>query len=263
MEDSILDKVSALLAKAEASEFPEEADAFVSKAQSLATVHAIDLAVARQHRAKKLRREEPMVKRVYIGKGGTKGLHYFADLLMQIGFPNDLRFTIAHNSTFINLFGFPSDIEVVEAMYASLSAQMVAAANEAIKRGDHKLPENRYLSDTTGQWRSDARVFKGSFYEGFTHAVSRRLWAARNDAVQGQEVKSSLNGELVLKRKSDEVKEFYNERNTAKGSWKGGSNQYTSIGGEIAGNIAGRKAKLTEPKGIAGSKGSIAASKKS
>ena len=45
VEPRILDKVRALLAKAESTEFPEEAEAYTAKAQELMARHRIDRAV--------------------------------------------------------------------------------------------------------------------------------------------------------------------------------------------------------------------------
>ena len=43
-----MDRIDALLAKAESTDSTHEADALVAKAQQLATLHAVDLATARQ-----------------------------------------------------------------------------------------------------------------------------------------------------------------------------------------------------------------------
>ena len=64
MRGRMLDKVSKLLAKAENAGTPEEADAFMAKAMELATINNIDLAIARQHQAKKELAEEPEERRL-------------------------------------------------------------------------------------------------------------------------------------------------------------------------------------------------------
>ena len=46
--DRILDKVRALLAKAESTQYAEEAAAYTAKAQELIATHAIDIAVGRE-----------------------------------------------------------------------------------------------------------------------------------------------------------------------------------------------------------------------
>ncbi|MSW43807.1 MAG: DUF2786 domain-containing protein, partial [Actinobacteria bacterium] len=63
-----IDRIAALLAKAERTDNAEEADAYLMKAQSLATAASIDLAMARSRTAKKEQREQPEMRTIVIGE---------------------------------------------------------------------------------------------------------------------------------------------------------------------------------------------------
>jgi hypothetical protein len=265
-----LDRIAKLVAQAENASTPEEAEAFATKAQAIATACQIELEVARQHQADKTKREQPIVKHITIGERGKKGLASFVNLFSAVAGANDVKINICHRSTFVNAFGFPSDIEVVEALYGSLLAQMTAAAAEGIKRGDHK--KEQFWSPTTYTYRSDARVWKAGFYEGFTNRIRARLMEAKADAEQAkinaeehfhnevededlQEVASSAPGELattgalVLKGRREEVNSFYKEKSTARGTWKGGSRTATHVG-YSSGSSAGSAARLHAPRAL-------------
>ena len=69
---SHLDRIAALLAKAERSDNPHEAEAYLAKAQALATQASVDLAVARALTARREAREQPVS--VTIRKTNAQGL---------------------------------------------------------------------------------------------------------------------------------------------------------------------------------------------
>lgn len=269
MSEKILNTVARLLAKAESTDSEAEAEALVSKAQSLATTHAIDIAVARQHTQQKQRREQPIQRRITVAERGSHGRHHFVDLFLKIARNNDVQCNIAHNKTYVIAFGFPSDVEVCEALFASLAVQMVDTAARAIKAGEHKREENRYWSEAkydwygdetkAGEWRTDARVFRASFYEGFGHAVYARLAEARHAASEAvvTTAQGETTGTLVLVQKSQEVSAFYDEKSDARGSYRGGSSTARVVGGLSSGTAAGRSARLSSQPALSGAKGSL------
>jgi hypothetical protein len=252
VSDKVLDRVAALLAKAESTDSPHEAEALVAKAQQLATLHAVDLAAARQRTARRHRREEPTQQRAPVGASRRQGNRHFAHLFIAIAWVNDVRCDVASNNTYVIAYGFPSDLEVVEALYASLATQMVTAANAAIRRGDHQ--QEVYWSTATQAWRSDARVYRTSFYEAFVATVSRRLQAARDGALaptaraadpQKAARIDETSSAMVLRRKADEVRAFHSATSTARGSWRaGGAKTAHSVAGAAGGAEAGRAARL-------------------
>ncbi|GAC1527445.1 MAG: DUF2786 domain-containing protein [Marmoricola sp.] len=276
-----LNRIAALLAQAEGTTNEVEADAYLATAQTLATLAAVDLEVARAHQKDKTKREQPIIKQIvvagktyngYTGRGKVQNnAAEYCRLFMDIGNVNDLAFDIASDSTYVIAYGMPSDIEVTEALYASLVVQMKTAVDTAIKAGKHKEDgEEKVWDDRIWDYRiqrPDARRFKTSFYRSFTARIGARLQAAKVAAVREIEagksfdlidtdteittpVTASTETGLVLKAKADEVRAFRAAKTNAKGSWKGGSARSTSIAGLRSGREAGDSARLGAPKQI-------------
>ncbi|RZU36001.1 uncharacterized protein DUF2786 [Streptomyces sp. BK022] len=284
MSDKMLDKLAKILNQAENASTPEEAATFMKKAQALATLTSIDLAVARQHTAKREQREQPTHKTITIGQPRKNNNARLVNLFIAIADQNDVKVNIAMNSTFVIAFGMPSDIEVVEALYASLLYQMTEAANAWLKLGEYKketVLRRVTKRDAWGPYKDlverpmDGRTARANFYEAFTNRISSRLWEARQEALEkvkknvytlpttgenGVEYEVEVSAALVLKEKSDEVKDYYEKASTAKGSWKGaGSTAHTSTTARRAGDEAGQSARLGSAKAIGGQRTSIAA----
>jgi hypothetical protein len=281
-EDTLLVKIAALLRKAE-STTPEEAKALIAKAQELATLASIDIEMARSFVPKHERRETPVSEIVRIGEAGKMGLATYCDLFMSIGRTNDLKFNIAHNSTYVVAFGFPSDIATTKVLYASLLAQMVDGSNKFLATGEHKTETTwREYKDAWGDTHQGYKPVSGrtariSFQQTFALRIGARLREARQEAVSAAEraqtpvaalppspyfanepevAEDEHSVALVLKAKSSEVAEFYKSKSDAKGSWKGGSRGYSNKGAS-AGRSAADRARLSSPKGLGGSRGSL------
>lgn len=259
-----MDRIGALLAKAESTDSTHEAEALVAKAQQVATLHAVDLATARQRAQRRNRREAVGQRKRIVGRRGEVGLRHRVLLYVQIAHVNDVTVDVARDSTYVLSFGFPSDLEVVDALYGSLATQMTAAANAAIARGEHK--EDLYWSDAAGGWRSDARVFRSAFHDGFITAVAERLSQARSAALAGSRPAANGNapaqqsaGELVLVAKAAEVAAYHASTSDARGTWRGASRPGApwSPGAHRAGDNAGRAARLSAQRGIAGARGHL------
>lgn len=136
---SKLDKVSKLLAKAENAGTPEEAEAFMAGAQRLAAQNGIDLAVARMHQAAKERLEEPEERRIQVNPYTRKiNRKHFMELAMYIADVNDVKYLIGGGEYVLYAVGFPSDMDVLEAMYVHLAVQMVEQCDAALKAGANR-----------------------------------------------------------------------------------------------------------------------------
>ena len=265
MTEKLLDRIGALLAKAESTDSIHEAEALVAKAQELATMHSVDLAMARQRTQRRHRREQPEQRKQLIGKRGQNGLRHRIQLFVAIAHVNDVCVDVARDSTYVLSFGFPSDLDVVETLYGSLATQMTAAATGAIKRGDHK--DHPYWSDAAMGWRTDARVYRSAFNDGFIEAIGQRLRQARAAAISGAGVNGEdrrerrTGAELVLVAKAAEVASFHQATSDARGTWSGGgrSGSRWSEGGHSAGHTAGRTARLASSPQIAGARGDLPA----
>lgn len=268
MTDKLLDRIGALLAKAESTDSTAEAEALVAKAQQLATHHAVDLATARQRTQRRDRREHVTQRKIMLGRRGQAGLRHRVLLFVTVAHVNDVQVDIARDSSYVLVFGFPSDIDVVEALAGSLATQMTAAATAAIQRGEHL--DDYYWSDAAGTWRTDARVFRSAFNEGFVTTIGQRLAQARAAALADDgpsQAAASPAGaaagptgaELVLVAKAAEVAAYHQQHSDASGTWRGARrpDQPWSPRGQAEGERAGRAARLGGQRRLAGARAEL------
>jgi hypothetical protein len=284
MSDRMLDKLAKILNQAENASTPEEAETFLRRAQALATQTSIDLAVARRHTAKKEQREQPTHKTITIGQARKNNNARLVNLFSAVANSNDVTLNVAQNSTYVIAFGMPSDIEVVEVLYASLLFQMTESANAWLKTGEYKkesVSREVRVRDSFGSYKSweykpmDGRTARANFYDAFTQRISARLWQARREALEeakkriyslreeqtaGVSREVTVSAELVLKDKREENKAYYDQHSTAKGSWRGYKpTSATSHTARSAGDNAGRSARLSSNKAIGGQRTAIPA----
>lgn len=264
---SVLDKIAKLHLQAERTDNPDEAQAFYAHAQLLASRYSIDLAMARAHALNKEKRETPTHRTITLGRSGQKNNAALVQLFLTIARANDVKCNIAHNSTFVIAFGFPSDIDLAETLYVNISTQMVEQANKVLKKGDYKTETREVWSDKDWCYVTkpmDGRVVRRNFYESFTNQIGLRLNEARRQAqvqVEAERVETddaaTESGEpgvaLVLAAKTEEVNDYYTKASTAKGSWRGGSyNGGYSAFGANAGAKAGQSANIGGERAIRG-----------
>jgi len=131
-EDKMLARIRSLLAKAESTEFPAEADAFTAKAQDLMTRHAIDEAVVRaEHR----HTSRVGAIRVILEPPYTKEK---AVILHVVAKANHARAVWNDWANFVTLIGVAQDVDHVEMLFTSLLVQatraMTATGEEAATR---------------------------------------------------------------------------------------------------------------------------------
>jgi hypothetical protein len=278
MADKMLHKIALLLKQAERATTAGEADAFMEKAQLLATTNSIELALARQHTAKKEQREQPISKRITVGQARKGNLAHYCELFLAIASQNDVVVNLANNNTFVIAFGMPSDIEVVEVLYASLVFQMVEASNAWLKTGEYKketawgkVTKRDEWGDVRKVWVEKpvhGRVARANFYKAYTQRVLLRLADARHKAVEAATApqahetggaQGNTSAALILRSKATEVDDFHKAKSTAKGTWKGSRTSTTSNTARTAGDNAGRTARLGTSKAIGGHRVSLAA----
>ena len=244
MSERVLDKIGKLLAQAEGTDNEHEADAFVTRAQELATTYAVDLELARSRQAARRLRsaaggtDDLEQRRLVIGVKGKRGNRQLVVLYLVVAEANDVMVNVANDSTFVLGFGYPADLEVVEQLWASLATQMATAAARRLRAGEHRTAGVAAVS-----WRL-------SFYEGWMHAVQTRLQEARARALQAHDTAAptSTSGALVLRAKSERVREFHDQESEARGSWRGASSDRRVHGSAWrAGERDGKLARLGEP----------------
>lgn len=223
----MLEKISKLLNQAENAGTPEEAATFMAKVQELATINGVDLAVARMHQANKEKAQEPEERRIQVNPFTRRSNRkWFIELAMRIADVNDVKYLIGGGDYTLHAVGFPSDLDVVEALFAHLSVQMAMECDEALARGDNKridvVPKMKqtghgyYVEDTDDDGVPiivermvpivDGRIFRGNFYEAFVQRIHGRLWEIRKSVERERGVEEETSSTaLALRDKREEV----------------------------------------------------------
>lgn len=220
--DTWTTRIQALLTKAESTEFPEEAEALVAKAQELMTRHAIDeatLAAAGQATTDTIGQHEVVIDAPYASAK--------ASLLAAVAIANRCK-VMSRKGTYggvtYHLYGFESDVTAVEHLFASLLVQasraLIAAPVPA-----HDTP----------------RRFRHAFMLTYSVRINQRLVAANAEATTAHEAETGQSTALVLVDRKRQVDEQYaaaypNIRNSRK--------SYSSSAGARAGRTAADRATL-------------------
>lgn len=244
----MIDKIAKLLAKADRASTQEEANAYFEAAQRLSTTYSIDLARARQHTAHQQKRETPVRRTMIMEDFGRNTKKHLVRLYHIIAMNNDILIDISNDSQTVYPYGFPSDLEMADALFAVLAPQMVRAADDFIRAGDYKQETD---------WRGkpvDGRVARTDFYLGFQQKIKARLEIARNEAITEAVEERGTGTELVLADKSREVRDFHKAASDAKGTWGGPSSTSFSATARGAGTKAGERASMGSGTAIGGHK---------
>ena len=260
---SSVERISALLAKAERTDNAHEAEAYLMKAQQLATAASIDLALARAHAAMGQRRAEPEMRTVTIGEKGRRANPHLIALFVAIAHANDAHVDIASNSTFVMSYGMPSDLDVIEAMYALLSVQMVAQSQAWLASGQWR--GTNYVRVERTSWRTrrverphTAQTARTAFYRGYVERITERLGEAKEQAL-AQSRESGVSSDVVLRDKAREVSAFHRRASQARGAWQGYSGAVRGDRGQSAsaGRAAAQRARLTSDPAVGGGRPAI------
>lgn len=271
-----LERIGKLLAMAEGAGSEEEANAFFAKAQSLATLYAVTLADVRSEREKRVQKtaEKPVKQTIEVGERRKHINAHLCELWCRIAQSNDLKINLAHNNTYVVLFGMPSDIEAAEALFAAIAPQMVRFAEdylrtnewreETVWRAKRVKVASWYSEEDWGYFPVTKQSARASFYSGYTSRIGRILRDARKEGIkaadehfhteaeeQGLETSTESTAALVLKEKAVVVDDFYGRTSTAKGSW-GGANSGSSSRASSAGRSAADRTRLGGSQSIGG-----------
>ncbi len=154
----LLDRVRALLAKAENTPYEAEAETFTAAAQKLMARHSIDqamLAAAGGQRD----RDAPSARRVGIERPYEAPKVLLFDVVASA---NRCRTVWSKSFGFVTVVGFDDDIEATETIFTSLLVQSTRA-----------MAGHGSRSTRAGQSRTTA--FRKSFLTAFAHRIGERL----------------------------------------------------------------------------------------
>jgi hypothetical protein len=152
----MLTRIRALLAKAEATGFPQEAEALTAKAQELMARHSVDEALLD---AQAPAPDAPGACRIGVEPPYEQAK---AVLLDAVADANHCRAVWNEPFAFSTVVGFEADLEVVELLYTSLlvQAQSAMAKAEAAQRAGG---------------RKRTKTFRQSFLAAYAHRIGARL----------------------------------------------------------------------------------------
>lgn len=169
VEERVLSRVRALLAKAESTTFEPEAETFTAGAQALMARHSIDSAMLAA--AERTSAGPPAARRIGIDRPyeGPKVL-----LLAAVAEANRCRTVWSSGLGFVTVIGFETDQAATETIFTSLLVQATAAMTAEGRRVDH-----------FGQSRT--RAFRQSFLTAYAHRVGARLRAVTDEATAAAE----------------------------------------------------------------------------
>ena len=159
IDAKVLGRVRGLLAKAESTEFPEEADALTEKAQELMTRHSIDVAMVAAANTDAGGESLPQARRIHLDAPYVEAK---AMLVGAVASANRSRAVLAAELGFVTVFGFDTDLAVIDVLFTSLLAQattsMVVAGRIVSKTGVSKT-----------------RSFRQSFLVSYASRIGERL----------------------------------------------------------------------------------------
>ncbi|MQA14511.1 MAG: DUF2786 domain-containing protein [Pseudonocardiaceae bacterium] len=167
VDQKVLTRVRALLAKAESTGFAEEAEALSAKAQQLMSRHALERAMVEADEghdpdpatARRLWLDNPYV--------GAKAL-----LVDAVASANRCRAMFVEQLGFVTVLGDDTDLEIVELLTTSLLVQ----ATKAMLAAGSRITR-------TGQSRT--RSYRQSFLVAYATRIGERLSTATEEAMTG------------------------------------------------------------------------------
>jgi hypothetical protein len=185
-ESRMLGRIRALLAKAEATDYPQEAEALSGKAQELMARHSVDEALLA---ARTPAGDTPGACRIGVEPPYEQAK---AVLLDAVASANHCRAVWNEALCFSTVVGFEADLESVELLYTSLLVQATTAmakAEAAQRAGGRKR----------------TKTFRQSFLAAYAHRVGTRLTAAAETQVTDDLLPVLATREVAVTDRLDEM----------------------------------------------------------
>jgi uncharacterized protein DUF2786 len=164
VDQKMLARVRALLAKAESTTFPEEAEALSAKAQELMSRYSLERIVIDSAGSAGSDPHPAAARRMWLDNPyvAAKAL-----LVGAVAEANRCRTVLSEKLGFTTVLGDEVDLEIVELLSTSL---LVQATRAMVSAGSH----------TTRTGRSRTRSYRQSFLLAYATRIGERLSAARN-----------------------------------------------------------------------------------
>ena len=192
--DSLLNRIRALLAKAESTDFPEEAETYTAKAMQLISKYGIDQTLLQAKEKTSVVGDR--IFKVYAPFARDK-ITFFNAIVNALGgravFLSH-KSKINHGFEELHVFATETDLARIDMLFTSLLVQCANAMNHAVR------------NSIAGQQRP--RKFKSDFLYGFTNEVSLRLLRAEREAAKAAQNAAKAQGtstDLVLISKKEQV----------------------------------------------------------
>ncbi len=164
IDAKVLERVRALLAKAESSTFEAEAQAFTAKAHELMTRHALEHALVPSGPAA---HDRPVARRLCVDDPYAEAKTH---LVAVIADACRATAVLLGGLQMVTLVGFPSDLAEVDVLYTSLLVQAQGALDQLAR-------------DAEPGSRERTRGFRSSFLRGFAQRIGDRLHTAGRETV--------------------------------------------------------------------------------
>ncbi len=178
--------IRALLAKAESTSFPAEAEAFTAKAQELMVRHSIhDVARAADANDDLVAMVRPHRIAIEQPYGPEK-----VQILAAVAGPNGVEVVWDDEWALATVVGLPADVELVELLFSSLLVQATQAMGQAIGDASHRR----------------APAFRRAFLLAFSRGLGPRLTAASARAGRQATTRHGTSLVPLLARRRDAVR---------------------------------------------------------
>jgi len=164
-DERMLSRIRALLAKAEATEYAEEAEALSARAQELMAKYSIDQALLA---AESGRKDAPAGRRIAVDNPYEAPK---TSLLQAVATANRCRVVWSKEVGLATVVGFEADLDAVELLFTSL---LVQASTAMLRAGSRQ--------DAYG--RSRTRAFRQSFLVSYAIRIGERLSQAAEHATR-------------------------------------------------------------------------------
>ncbi len=220
--DPVLERIRALLAKAESTTFEAEALAFTAKAQELMTRHAIDAALLDAGRVAD--RDAPVTIRVPIDPPYADAKSWLLQVVAEAG---RCRAVFHNRLDLSSLVGFADDVASVELLFTSLLVQAQTALSQAAR---HAPAGTRVRS----------QGYRSAFLLSFSDRIGERLREINDEVFATVEAEQGGAFLPALRSRLDEVDDAVTDRfgELASGRVRGGYDAAGWSGGRLAADNA-------------------------